>query len=89
MLNTNEIFLSPKQTGGPLIFALRQPNLYLAVERGPEGRIKVFDIRRLAATLKARREAGATWQEHVSLILLACCGKGLFEWLAAEGGVGC
>ena len=56
------MFLTPEQTGGPLVFALRRHNQYLAVERGcgTEGRIKVFDIEHLATTLKAGRRAGVT-----------------------------
>lgn len=90
------MFLTPEQTGGPLVFPLlRQHNRYLAVEPGDEtvclavmkwtrgaargGRIQVFDIEQLAQTLG--RKAGGTWQEHASLILLACCGRGLFRWL--------
>ena len=92
------MLLTPKETGGPCIFALRQHNCYLAIDslpgslililwhlvqivtrRRPFWRIQEFDIGQLAEALG--QGAGETWQEHVSLILLACCGGKLFEWL--------
>ena len=74
-------FLNAEQTSGPLVFALRRHNQYLAVERGPGARVEAFDIERLATALEARREAGDTWQEHASLILLACMDGKLFDYL--------
>ena len=94
------MFLTPKQTGGPLVFSLyQQPNRpackaagrYLALEGGPGGGVRVFDIEYLARALgrglPAALQAGAgdTRQEHASLILLACCGGRLFEWLNSGG----
>ena len=90
------MFLTPEQTGGPLIFALRQHNRYLtlgylALEGGLDGKIRAFDIRQLAASLAAVSQAGVgqgageTWQEHASLIKLACMDGRLFEWLNSEG----
>jgi len=80
------MFLTPEQTGGPLIFALRQHDRYLAVWRdigGGGGVIREFNIEQLAEALG--RDAGETWQEHASLILLACCGGKLFERLNSGG----
>jgi len=93
------MFLTPEETGGPMVFALRQHNRYLAIEAlwgfVPEPprsttantaiiekltlQVREFDIEQLATVLE--RSAGETWQEHASLILLACCGGRLFEWL--------
>jgi len=75
------MFLTPMQTGGPGIFALRQHDRYLAVWRSLNsgGAIYEFSIEQLAEALS--RGAGETWQEHRSLILLACVGGKLFEWL--------
>ena len=65
------LFLTTEQTGGPLIFALRRHNRYLAIKgRWDASQFCVFDIRQLAEALG--QDAGETWQEHVSLILLAC-----------------
>ncbi|MCK5643342.1 MAG: hypothetical protein KAJ19_21210 [Gammaproteobacteria bacterium] len=77
-------FLTPEQTGGPEIFALRWPNRYLAIEK-PRlgGHIKVFDIKQLAQRLG--QDAGETWQEHEEVILLACTGGKLFEHLNSGG----
>lgn len=95
------MFLTPEQTGGPLIFSLRQHNRYLAVQvlRGFDGgkarstatdnfayeqlEVREFNIEQLAQVLG--RGAGETWQEHASLILLACCDGQLFEWLDKIG----
>jgi hypothetical protein len=83
MLNTGEMFLSPKQTGGPTIFRQNHSE-YLAIHCG---HMRIFHIAHLAAALDARRQAGETAQEHASLIKLACCGRGLFGWLSTEGGI--
>jgi len=45
--------------------------------------VREFDIRQLAQALD--QPAGETWQEHASLIKLACCGGKLFEWLNKIG----
>ena len=86
------MFLTPKQTGGPLVFSLyQQPNRYLALEGGPGGGIRIFDIEYLARALgrglpaALQVGAGSTWQEHASLVLLACCDGRLFEWLNSGG----
>lgn len=76
------MFLTPAETGGPRIFSLRQHNRYLALEGGPGGEVRVFNIERLAEALG--RDAGGTWQEHASLILLACCDGKLFDYLKGE-----
>ena len=79
------MFLTPKQTGGPLIFALRQHDHYLALEKMWEDyQFHAFDINQLAKVL--RQPAGETWQEHASLIKLACLDGELFEWLDKAGG---
>lgn len=80
-------FLTAEQTGGPFVFALRHHRQYLAVERGPGSKIHVFDIEHLEKVLG--QGAGETWQEHASLILLACMNGKLFEWLDTAGGAGC
>ena len=67
------MFLTHDQTGGPRIFSLRDGNRYLAVE------VREFSIDDLAAAMG--RPAGDTWQEHANLILAACSGGRLFEWL--------
>lgn len=90
-------FLTPEQTGGPAIFALRRCNYYLAMQvlcgfcageaRSTSCRstvyerleVREFDVRQLAKALG--RDAGETWQEHAALILRACCGGKLFDWL--------
>ena len=73
------MFLTPKETGGPLIFALRRSNQYLAIKgRWDASQFRAFDIRQLAEMLG--RSAGETWQEHASLIALACMSGRLFEW---------
>ena len=79
------MFLTPEQTGGPGIWALRQGTRYLAVWRPPKhvGLLIDFDIRQLAQALG--QPAGETWQEHASLIKLACVGGRLFEWLNSGG----
>lgn len=82
------MFLTPEQTGGPLIFALRD-GLYLAIgvrvcNTGYATAIHPFDVRQLAKALG--QDAGDTWQEHASLIKLACCEGRLFEWLDKIGG---
>lgn len=82
-MNTNKLFLSPEQTGGPRVFRQNHSE-YLAVQGN---RVRIFHVAHLAAALDARRQAGETTQEHASLILLACCGKGLFEWLDIRGGM--
>lgn len=79
------MFLTAEQTGGPRIFALRRHNFYLAIEmnwRYP--RLCDFDINQLAQALGCK--AGETWQEHASVIKLACCDGRLFEWLDKIGG---
>jgi len=77
------MFLTSEETGGPLVFALRQSNRYLAIH-DVKAILVDFDIRELAEALG--RDAGETWQEHEGLILLACRGGKLFEWLnKAEG----
>ena len=73
------MFLTPEQTGGPSIFALRRHNYYLAVDRWSNWRIQEFDIRQLAEALG--QDEGETWQEHAHVILSACMGGRLFEWL--------
>ena len=74
------MFLTPEQTGGPLIFSLRDSNRYLAIRgRWDAGQFCAFDVRRLAEALGC--EAGETWQEHAALILRACDRGKLFEWL--------
>lgn len=80
------MFLTAKQTGGPLVFALRRSNCYLAVDHiaNWNWRVQEFDIRQLAAALE--QGAGETWQEHSALILLACEDGKLFEWLDKIGG---
>lgn len=80
------MFLTSEQTGGPGIFALHQHTRYLALEWNVEkndGVICEFDIRQLAQALG--QSAGETWQEHASLIKLACVGGRLFEWLNSGG----
>ena len=78
-------FLTPEQTGGPAIFALRDGNRYLAVWRPltTGGVLYEFDVRQLAEVLG--RDPGETWQEHASLIELACMDGKLFEWLDIGG----
>lgn len=85
MLNTGEVFLSSEQTGGPTVFRQNHSE-YLAVQ---DDRVHTFHVAHLAAILNAQRQAGETAQEHASLILLACCGKGLFAWLDEIGGATC
>ena len=87
------MFLTPEQTGGPRIFALRRHNQYLAVEvpAVPDKEVLImrareFDIEELAVALGKSRGAGSTWQEHEKLILLACRDEGLFGWLNKTGG---
>jgi len=80
-MNTNKKFLSPEQTGGPTIFCQNHSE-YLAIEGD---QIRIFHIAHLAKVLGDQWQAGVTPQEHASLILLACCGKGLFEWLGTGG----
>lgn len=88
------MFLTAEQTGGPAVFALRRSNFYLAVDF-PNWRTQEFDIRQLAEALpsaaraqgKIGHLAGDTWQEHASLIKLACMGGRLFEWLDEIGDV--
>jgi len=78
------MFLTTKETGGPLIFSLRQSNRYLAIKgRWDASQFCAFDIEQLAEALG--QATGETWQEHRSLILLACCGGRLFEWLDTGG----
>lgn len=80
------MFLTPEQTGGPGIFALRHHTRYLALQWFPEksdGVICEFDVEHLAQALG--QDAGGTWQEHASLIKLACCDGKLFEWLDIGG----
>ena len=84
-MNTNEIFLGElflgsERTGGPLIYRQNHDE-YVAIE---DGRKRIFHIAYLAKALGDRWHAGITPQEHASLILLACCGKRLFEWLDTE-----
>ena len=81
------MFLTPEQTGGPRIFALRRHNYYLAIRKWPGYEVREFNIDQLAQVLD--RPAGATWQEHASLILLACMDGRLFEWLDKIGGEQC
>jgi len=79
------MFLTPEQTGGPLVFSLRQHNRYLVIKgRWDASQFCAFDIEQLAEALG--QSAGDTWQEHASLILLACTGGRLFEWLDKIGG---
>ena len=83
------MFLTSKQTGGPLIFALRRHDHYLAVGLRISGdkcqavMIHPFNIGQLAQRLG--QGAGETRQEHTALILLACMGGKLFEWLNSGG----
>ena len=79
------MFLTPEQTGGPGIWALRQGTRYLAVWSPPKyvGLLIDFDIRQLAQTLG--QPAGETWQEHASLIKLACMNERLFKHLNSGG----
>ena len=80
------MFLTAEQTGGPIVFALRRHNFYLAIWRdigGGGGVIREFNIEQLAQALG--QAAGETWQEHRSLILLACMDGRLFEWLNSGG----
>jgi len=83
------VFLTAEQTGGPLVFSLRQHNHYLAIDPAAGGPMKTFDIEQLAEALSAQagpgQGAGDTCQEHVSLILLACMDGKLFEWLGTGG----
>ena len=81
------MFLTPEQTGEPLIFALRDGS-YLAIgvrvcNTGYAIAIYPFDVRQLAKALG--QSAGDTWQEHASLILLACMDGKLFEHLDLGG----
>ena len=80
------MFLTPEQTGGPGIFALRRHNCYLAVWRPANGGgvIYEFDIKQLAGALG--KDAGETWQEHEAVILLACREGKLFEYLTPQKG---
>lgn len=82
-------FLTVEQTGGPIIFSLRDGNRYLAAWRpwGIGHVLHEFDIRQLAEALG--RNAGETWQEHAALILRACVDGKLFEWLDTIGGARC
>lgn len=73
------MFLTPEQTGGPLVFSLRQHDRYLAISHRLLPSIEDFDINQLAQVLGC--EAGETWQGHASVIQLACCDGRLFEWL--------
>jgi len=82
------MFLTPEQTGGPGIWALRHHTRYLALEWMPEkgdGIFREFDVEQLALVLG--QDAGETWQEHASLIKLACVDGRLFEWLDEIGGL--
>ena len=85
-MNTSKLFLGSEKTGGPSIYRQNHSE-YLAIEGD---RMRIFHIAHLARALGDRWQAGVTLQEHASLILLACCGRGLFEWLdlAAEVGTG-
>lgn len=76
-MNTSKLVLSSEQTGGPLIYRQNHSE-YLAIEGD---KIRIFHIAHLAAALGDRWRAGVAPQEHASLILLACCGRGLFWWL--------
>ncbi len=80
-MNTSKLFLGPNETGGPLVYRPSHSE-YLAVENGKE---HLFHIAHLAKALGARWRAGVTSQEHASLILLACCGRGLSGWLDTGG----
>jgi hypothetical protein len=74
------MFLTAEETGGLCIFSLREGNgRYLAIDPAAGGYMRTFNIGRLAETLG--QDAGETWQEHRSLILLACAGGKLFEWI--------
>ena len=82
------MFLTPKQTGGPAVFSLRQHNRYLAIEHKvgnwlDMGKVREFDIRQLAQVLG--QPAGETWQAHAQVILIACYDGKLFEWLDKIG----
>lgn len=77
------MFLTPEETGGPRVFSLRRHNRYLAVDVGNR-RVQEFDIEQLAEALDW--SAGTTWQEHEMVILVACRGGKLFEWLDKTGG---
>jgi len=85
-------FLTSEQTGGPPVFALRQHNFYLAVDF-PNWHTQAFNVRQLAKVLSAAAQAqgklghsaGDTWQEHASLIKLACMDGQLFKWLDKIG----
>ena len=77
-------FLTPEETGGPLIFSLRQSNRYLAIRgRWDASQFCAFDINQLAQALG--QDAGETWQKHASLIKLACLDGELFEHLDSGG----
>lgn len=80
------MFLTPEQTGGPGIWALRQGTRYLAVwSPAKHERLLIdFDIRQLAQALG--QPAGETWQGHTQVILIACYDGKLFEWLDKTGG---
>ena len=82
-------FLTPEQTGGPLIFALRDGNRYLAVWRPlmAGGVLYEFDVRQLGEALG--QDAGETWQRHTALILQARADGKLFDWLDTGGDVKC
>ena len=85
------MFLTPEQTGGPRIFALRRHNHYLALWRyvdsnGVFGKfdLREFDVEQLAEALGL--DAGETWQGHAQVILSACMDGKLFEWLDGAAG---
>ena len=78
------MFLTSEQTGGPRIFSLRRHTHYLAVDGSPNWRVQEFNIEQLAQVLG--QGTGETWQEHASLIKLACMDGKLFEWLDKIGG---
>jgi len=81
-MNTSKLFLGSEQTGGPLVYRQNHSE-YLAI-KGDE--MRIFHIAHLAQALGNQWRAGVTPQEHASLILLACMGGKLFEWLDLGGG---
>ena len=80
------MFLTPEQTGGPGIFALRRSNCYLAVWRpaNGDGVFYEFDVTQLAGALG--QDAGETWETHEAVILSACREGKLFEYLTPRKG---
>ena len=79
-------FLTPEETGGPLVFSLRRKGRYLAAPSWVHWHTRIFDINHLAQAMGQSVDE-ITWQEHARIIKLACKGGELFVWLdGLDGG---